>query len=133
MHVCPVAHLSQEKFTEFDTPGLAKLIHAYARNDHFDEELYDDIADSITYCNHYLAPITISPVDIANVFSAYAKYDVNRGDLFVLLARCVWERRLREISDEDFSKAVAGELARLKQVLMARAKAVAMVSHWCPR
>jgi hypothetical protein len=42
---------------EFDTPGLCRLIAAYTDHNHFDQDLWDDVADSITYCNHYFAPM----------------------------------------------------------------------------
>ena len=44
------------RFTEFETPDLVKIAAAFAENDHFDLDLFDDVADSIAYCNHYLAP-----------------------------------------------------------------------------
>ncbi len=56
------------------------------------QALFDDIADSITYCNHYLAPIKAPPAQLAAAFSAYAKNEHERGDLFMTLARCVVAR-----------------------------------------
>lgn len=66
----------QARFTEFETAGLAKLLPAYASHDYFDQQLWDDVADSIAYCNHYLAPSRIPISDLAALFAAYAKYEV---------------------------------------------------------
>jgi len=48
----------------------------YASHDHFDMALWDDVADSITYCNHYLAASNAALTDIAATFAAFAKYEV---------------------------------------------------------
>ena len=55
--------------------------------DHFSAELFDDIADSITYCNHYMAPIKCSPRDIAACMAAFAKFNHERADLFMSLSK----------------------------------------------
>jgi hypothetical protein len=51
----------------------------YASHDHFDMALWDDVADAITYCNHYLAASNADLADIAATFAAYAKYEVRHG------------------------------------------------------
>lgn len=76
-------------FMKYETEQLLKVLGAFLEFQHYDQAAYDDIADSITYCNHYLAPIKASPVDIANAFAAYAKFEHERGDLFISLARFV--------------------------------------------
>lgn len=45
---------------EFETPGLVKLVPAFADNDLYEEALFDDIADGITYCNHFFSPMHAS-------------------------------------------------------------------------
>jgi protein phosphatase 1 regulatory subunit 42 len=71
-----LCHPVQARFTEFETAGLAKLLPAFASHDYFDQALWDDVADSITYCNHYMAPSRIPLADVAALFKAYAKYEV---------------------------------------------------------
>lgn len=51
----------------------------YASHDHFDMALWDDVADCITYCNHYMAANNADLADIAATFAAYAKYEVREG------------------------------------------------------
>lgn len=75
-------------FTKYETEQLLKLLSAFHTFNHYDQAAFDDIADSITYCNHYLAPIKACPTQLATAFTAYAKHDHVRGDLFVSLARC---------------------------------------------
>lgn len=48
----------------------------YAAHDSFDMALWDDVADAITYCNHYLSASNAELTDIAATFAAYAKYEV---------------------------------------------------------
>ena len=69
----------QARFTEFETPGLCKVLPVYASHDHFDMALWDDVADCITYCNHYMAANNADLADIAATFAAYAKYEVREG------------------------------------------------------
>jgi hypothetical protein len=38
--------------------------------------LWDDVADSITYCNHYMAASNAHLVDVAATFAAFTKYEV---------------------------------------------------------
>jgi protein phosphatase 1 regulatory subunit 42 len=83
----------QARFTEFETAGLAKLLPAFAAHDYFDQALWDDVADSITYCNHYMAPSRIPLPDVAALFSAYAKYEV-RTALPGVPASCGWRPAL---------------------------------------
>lgn len=103
------AETIKARFTEFETAGLAALLPIYSRHDLFDAALWDDTADAITYANHYLAPTKVPLADIAALLAAYAKYEVDRGDLFVTLARCVHEGRLRQLEDDEL-KAVVGSL-----------------------
>jgi hypothetical protein len=42
--------------------------------------LWDDVADAITYCNHYMAASNAALTDIAATFAAYAKYEVRGGE-----------------------------------------------------
>ncbi|KAF8059110.1 hypothetical protein HT031_005282 [Scenedesmus sp. PABB004] len=103
------AETIKARFTECETAGLARLLPVYAAHDYFDAALWDDVADAITYANHYLAPGAVPLPDIAALFAAYAKYEVDRGDLFVALARSIHEDRLRALDDEGL-KAVVGSL-----------------------
>eukprot|EP00879_Flechtneria_rotunda_P000599 GHRR01000708.1.p1 GENE.GHRR01000708.1~~GHRR01000708.1.p1 ORF type:complete len:394 (+),score=145.47 GHRR01000708.1:136-1317(+) len=108
------AAIIKDRFTEFETPGLAKILSTYAAHDYFDQELWDDVADSITYCNHYLSPLNAPVADIAALFAAYAKYEVNRGDLFVTLARTIHEDRLKPLSDSELQQVVGSLLSSFK-------------------
>jgi protein phosphatase 1 regulatory subunit 42 len=109
-----MADIVKARFTEFETPGLAKIIPTYAAHDIFDQALWDDAADSITYCNHYFAPNTVPLEDLAALFAAYAKYEVDRGDLFVTLARCIHEDRLKALDDPQLKEVVGSLLQSFK-------------------
>eukprot|EP00955_Chlamydomonas_euryale_P065146 359159-Chlamydomonas_euryale.AAC.31 len=74
-------------FTKFDTEQMVAILKAFADNDHFTVTLFDDAADCITYCNHYLAPVKLPTTAIVNTLAAYAKFRHDRGDLFVTLCR----------------------------------------------
>lgn len=67
----------------------SQIVKAFADNGHFNAQMFDDIADSITYCNHYLAPIKVPTNEVVDALAAYAKFSHDRGDLFVTLTRCV--------------------------------------------
>ncbi len=60
---------------------------AFADNGHYSAELFDDIADSITYANHYLAPVKVATTEVSAALAAYAKFKHERADLFLTLAR----------------------------------------------
>ncbi|GLI67322.1 hypothetical protein VaNZ11_011509 [Volvox africanus] len=92
-------------FTKYETEQLLKVLGAFLEFGHYDLAAFDDIADSITYCNHYLAPIKASPVELANAFAAYQKFEHERGDLFIALARGFNEASLSKL-DADIRKAV---------------------------
>ncbi|KAI8466697.1 MAG: hypothetical protein J3K34DRAFT_432899 [Monoraphidium minutum] len=110
------AGIIKAKFMEFETPALCAIAAAYAENDHFEVGLFDDIADSIAYCNHYFAP-TVTPLPtIAAVFQAYAKFGHDRADLFIPLARAIHEDRLRALSDADLRTAVTGLLGAFSKL-----------------
>ncbi|WIA18589.1 hypothetical protein OEZ85_010030 [Tetradesmus obliquus] len=110
------ADIVKARFTEFETAGLAKLLPTFAAHDYFDQALWDDVADSITYCNHYMAPSRIPLADVAALFSAYAKYEVDRGDLFVTLARTIHEDRLKALDDEELKAVLGGLLGAFKSL-----------------
>lgn len=40
-----------------------QIVKSFSENSHFSVQLFDDIADSITYCNHYLAPVKVRSFD----------------------------------------------------------------------
>jgi protein phosphatase 1 regulatory subunit 42 len=111
-----LAAILRAKFTEASTEGLCAAIAAFAENGHFDQGLWDDAADAISYCNHYLAPTKVPVGSLAAVLAAYAKYGVDRADLFVCLSRAVSEDRLRPLPD--------GELGRIASSLLASFKAL---------
>lgn len=108
------ADIVKARFTEFETPGLCKVLPVYASHDHFDMALWDDVADSITYCNHYLAASNAALTDIAATFAAFAKYEVDRGDLFVALSRTIHEDRINALSDNDLKQVVGSLLGSFK-------------------
>lgn len=91
------AKIIRARYTEFETPALCAIVAAFAENDYFEVGLYDDIADSIAYCNHYLAPTATPLPHIAAAFAAYAKYGHDRADLFIALARAIHEDSLRAL------------------------------------
>lgn len=111
-----LAEIVKDRFTEFETPGLAKIIPTFAAHEFFDQTLWDDAADSITYCNHYFAPNTVPLEDLAALFAAYAKYEVDRGDLFVTLARCIHEDRLNPLDDSQLREIVGSLLRSFKSL-----------------
>lgn len=108
------AGVVKARFVEFGTPGLAALLPVYAAHDYFDAALWDDVADAITYANHYLAPGTVPLPDIAALLAAYAKYEVNRGDLFVALSRCIHEDRVSALDDAGLKQVVGSLLTSFK-------------------
>lgn len=108
------ADIIKARFTEFETPGLAASLPVYAAHDYFDAALWDDVADAITYANHYLAPSRTPLTDLAALYSAYAKYEVDRGDLFVCLARGIHEDRLKGLPAEELRAVVGGFLGAWK-------------------
>lgn len=104
------------KFTEASTEGLCSAIEAFAANGHFDQGLWDDAADGVVYCNHYLAPTKVPVATLAAVFAAYAKYGVDRADLFVSLARSINEDRLRPLPDAELGKVATSLLQSFKKL-----------------
>lgn len=109
-----LAKILRSKFTEASTEGLCAAIEAFAANGHFDAGLWDDAADGIAYCNHYLAPTTVPLPTLCAVLSAYAKYKVDRADLFVALTRAISEDRLRPLPDSELSRVASSLLASFK-------------------
>ncbi|GLC52963.1 hypothetical protein PLESTB_000693300 [Pleodorina starrii] len=87
-------------FTKYETDQLLKVLGAFLEFQHYDLAAFDDIADSITYCNHYLAPIKASPLELANAFAVFQKFEHERGDLFVALARGFSEQSLAALDPE---------------------------------
>lgn len=73
-------------------------------------DLFDDMADGITYCNHFFAPMDMSLYDLAGVYRAYAKYHHDRADMFVMLARAISEDKILEMNDADASYTVSSLL-----------------------
>ncbi len=109
-----LASILRAKFTEASTEGLCGAIAAFSENGHFSQGLWDDAADAIVYCNHYLAPTKVPVKTIADVFAAYTKYNVDRAFLFVALARSVNEDTLRPLADSELSKVSASLLSSFK-------------------
>ena len=109
-----LAAILRAQFTTATTEGLCSAIEAFAANGHFDAGLWDDAADSIAYCNHYLAPTKVPVATIASVFAAYAKYGCDRADLFVSLARALDEDRLRPLPDAELGKIATSLLQSFK-------------------
>lgn len=81
-------------FTKYDTEGLLKVLSAFLEFGFYEQAAFDDIADSITYCNHYLAPLRAPVAELSAAFAAYAKAGHERGDLFAALARGISESAL---------------------------------------
>jgi len=95
-----LAGVVKERFTEFETEAAAQAVSAFATFDHYDNDLFDDIADTITYANHYLAPVYLPVTVVSKVLGAYAKFAHDRTDLFVLLARAVTEDKLLALDSD---------------------------------
>lgn len=100
-------------FTKFDTEQMVAILKAFADNDHFTVTLFDDAADCITYCNHYLAPVKLPTTAIVDTLAAYAKFRHDRGDLFVALCRGISEVGLSKLSAADRKAAVVTGLKAL--------------------
>ncbi len=66
-----------------------QILTGFSTLGHYEETVYDDIADSITYANHYLAPIRAPVTEVAQALLAYSQYNHKRADLFVTLSRYV--------------------------------------------
>lgn len=101
-------------FTKFETEQLLKIVDAYAANSHYSEALFDDIADSITYANHYLAPIKVPTSEVAAAMAAFAKFKHERADLFVTLARGISEVGLSKLEKDARKTAVISALRALE-------------------
>jgi len=108
-----VATNISDNFTKFETDQLLKIVKAYADNGHFNVALFDDIADSITYCNHYLAPIKVPTSEVVGALAAYAKFGHDRGDLFVTLTRGISEVGLAKLDAKTRRDTVAAGLHAL--------------------
>lgn len=106
-------------FTKYETEQLLDVLAAFKSFNHLPVEALDDIADSITYCNHYLAPVRCSADKIATAFEAYAKAGVERGDLFVTLARGISEISLGKLS-----------ASKRKEVVLTTLRAFNNFSFW---
>lgn len=100
-------------FTKFDTFQLLTILKSYASAGHYSAQLFDDIADSITYCNHYLAPVKASTEDVIAAIAAYAKFSHERADLLVTLARGISEVGLSKLSPEARHDAVVSGVRSL--------------------
>lgn len=87
-------------FTKYETEQLLTIVKAYSEFGHYNAHLFDDIADSITYCNHYLAPIKASTSDVVATLAAYAKHGHVRADFIVSLTRGISEVGLSKLSAE---------------------------------
>jgi hypothetical protein len=109
-----LAKILRARFTEASTEGLCSAIAAFAARGHFDAELWDDAADAIAYCNHYLAPTKVPLPSLCAVFAAYAKYGVDRADLFVALSRAISEDRLRPLADDELGRVASSLLGSFK-------------------
>jgi hypothetical protein len=111
-----VAANISSNFTKFETVQLLAIVKAFSDSDHFSATLFDDIADSITYCNHYLAPVKVPTPAVTDALAAYAKFGHDRGDLFVTLARGISEVGLGKLSSEARAKCVATGLSALSSL-----------------
>lgn len=97
-------------FTKFETEQLLKIVKAFAEFNHYSQDLFDDIADSIAYCNHYLAPVKAPLPDVIAGLSAFAKFKHERADALLTLARGVSEVGLSGLSTAERKAAVVAGL-----------------------
>lgn len=102
-------------FTKFETHQLLPMLNTFAKFNHYSTALFDDIGDSIAYCNHYLAPMKAPACQVANALGAFAKYNHERADVFVTLARGLSEVSLAELSAESRRTTVVTALRALKK------------------
>lgn len=54
-------------FTKFETHQLLPMLNTFAKFNHYSTALFDDIGDSIAYCNHYLAPMKAPACQVRRV------------------------------------------------------------------
>jgi len=102
-------------FTKYETEQLLPLLGALADFGHYTTALFDDIGDSLSYCNHYLAPMKAPTCQVAKALAAYAKFSHERADVFVTLARGISEVGLGELSAESRRTAVVTALRAFKK------------------
>ncbi|KAF5839974.1 mitochondrial F1F0 ATP synthase associated 36.3 kDa protein [Dunaliella salina] len=107
-------HVAQN-FVQYETEQLLKMLDAFASLGHYSRELFDDIGDSITYANNYLAPVRAPTNEVCSALAAYAKFNHERADVFVTLARGISEVGLSKLSKEQRSTAVVDALTAFKR------------------
>eukprot|EP00798_Chlamydomonas_sp_ICE-L_P019830 gene19830-26518_t len=102
-----------DNFTKFETEQLLKIVDAFAFYEHYSVTLFDDIADSITYANHYLAPIKVPTSEVAAALAAFAKFKHERADLLLTLSRGISEVGLSKLTADARKEAVVQALRAL--------------------
>lgn len=118
-----VAANIKSNFTEYEAEGLLKIVGAFGEFGHYEEGLFDDIADSITYCNSMWASEAAPLGDVAAAFAAYAKFNHARGDLFNNLQRGLWNLHRKK-------KLNASSPAELKDAVLSISRAFSTFSYW---
>mmetsp|Transcript_6978 Transcript_6978/g.11861 ORF Transcript_6978/g.11861 Transcript_6978/m.11861 type:complete len:370 (+) Transcript_6978:35-1144(+) len=108
------AHISAN-FTKYETEQLLKVLHVFSDFGFYERATFDDIADSITYANSYLAPMKAPVQEVVGALALYAKNSHERADLFVTLARGVSEVALGELAAPARKASVVAALSALKR------------------
>eukprot|EP00201_Polytomella_parva_P022376 CAMPEP_0175049060 /NCGR_PEP_ID=MMETSP0052_2-20121109/6532_1 /TAXON_ID=51329 ORGANISM="Polytomella parva, Strain SAG 63-3" /NCGR_SAMPLE_ID=MMETSP0052_2 /ASSEMBLY_ACC=CAM_ASM_000194 /LENGTH=300 /DNA_ID=CAMNT_0016313187 /DNA_START=153 /DNA_END=1055 /DNA_ORIENTATION=- len=85
-------------FTKFETEQLLQIVATFDAFNHSSVAFLDDVADSITYCNHYLAPVRAGADELATLLTYYAKNGHERADLLATVARGFSEVSLGKLS-----------------------------------
>lgn len=102
-------------FTKFETDQLLKVLSAFSDFGHYQSAVFDDIGDSITYANHYLAPIRAPVGQVAKALATYAKFGHERADLFLTLSRGISELALGALDKPARKAAVVDALTAFKK------------------
>lgn len=89
------------KWMALSTPEALSILRTFSAAGHYDRELYDDLADSITYCNHMYSALFIDPRLVADGFAAYAKFNHERCDLLIQLTRGVCDEEIERLAPAD--------------------------------
>lgn len=95
-----VASHIAEHYAKYETDELLTILSALHKFKHYDTVLLDDIADSLAYCNHYLAPMKSSATALATALDTYAAAGHDRADLFATLSRGFSEISLGKLPAE---------------------------------
>lgn len=96
----------KEHWTKLSTPEALTVIHAFSSAGHYDRALFDDLADSIAYCNHFFSATLTDPLLLSRGFAAYAKAGHERADLLIQLSRGILDENIDKLPSAERREAV---------------------------